>query len=231
MIRKIITLLFLGIVFISSLNAQNMAPLSQPVTYFVKIETSKGDFTVALYDGTPQHRDNFLNWVRKGSYDGTLFHRIIDRFMIQGGNLQMRHTSQNIDVNADTLSLRIPKEIDLSRFYHKHGALCAAREDDSVNPNRDSSGSQFYIVTGNFYTDEDLDEIEKNKGITYSPEQRDSYKLYGGAPYLDQEYTVFGEVVEGIKVVEKIQLVETDDTNKPLKNISIERAYLVKRPK
>ena len=119
----------------------------------------------------------------------------------------------------------------LTRFFHKHGALCAAREGDEVNPEKASSSTQFYIVTGNYFTDLDLDELEARTGRKYTPEQREAYKLYGGTPHLDNGYTVFGEVVSGMNVVEEIQRVATDDQNRPRKDVIIKKVSIVAQPK
>lgn len=229
--KRIILILISTFLLSASLCGQSMAPLVNDVTYYVKIETNKGDFVVALYDGTPRHRDNFLRLVRNHSYDGTIFHRVIDRFMIQGGNLMTKGATASTDVNIDTISTRIDHEIDVARFYHKHGALCAAREGDDVNPTMASSSTQFYIVTGNFFTDLDLDEMEKRMGRKIAPEQRESYKFYGGTPHLDNAYTVFGEVVSGIDVVEEIQYVSTNDQNRPRKDVVVKRMSIVAKPK
>ena len=217
---KRLVLSFLCLISLTTLlKAQDTAPLTNEATFFVKVETNKGNFVVALYDGTPRHRDNFLQLVRAHSYEGTLFHRVIDRFMIQGGNLMTRGATASTDVSQDTISTRIPHEIDLIRFFHKHGALCAARE------------TQCYIVTGNYFTDLDLDELEARTGRKYTPEQREAYKLYGGTPHLDNGYTVFGEVVSGMNVVEEIQRVATDDQNRPRKDVIIKKVSIVAKPK
>ena len=229
---KRLVLSFLCLISLTTLlKAQDTAPLTNEATFFVKVETNKGNFVVALYDGTPRHRDNFLQLVRAHSYEGTLFHRVIDRFMIQGGNLMTRGATASTDVSQDTISTRIPHEIDLTRFFHKHGALCAAREGDEVNPEKASSSTQFYIVTGNYFTDLDLDELEARTGRKYTPEQREAYKLYGGTPHLDNGYTVFGEVVSGMNVVEEIQCVATDDQNRPRKDVIIKKVSIVANPK
>lgn len=217
------TLLFL-IALLGTLLGSSAQTTGQPtISSYVEISTSYGKIVVGLYDDTPLHRDNFLQLVHSGSYDGVIFHRVIDRFMIQTGNLNTRHASTELDVNTDTLSRQIEAEILLPHLFHKRGALCAAREPDEVNPEKRSSGSQFYIVTGTFYTDYDLDVIEKNEGRTFTPEQREAYKMSGGTPYLDGEYTVFGEVVKGIEVVGKIERAKTDTQNRPKKNIFIKQ--------
>ncbi len=215
------TILFLLVADMAT--AQEKAPITQAATTFVTFETNEGDFTIALYDGTPRHRDNFLKNVRAGSYTHTIFHRIIDRFVVQGGNFATKNATPETNVNEDPTSGKMPHEINPSLYYHNRGALCSAREGNEVNPEKQSSTHQFYIVTGTFYTDLDLDDIEKARGLTYTEEQRKSYKINGGTPQLDGEYTVFGEVVKGMDVINKIQSVKTDSNNRPKKDIIIEK--------
>ncbi|MDO4722610.1 peptidylprolyl isomerase [Porphyromonas circumdentaria] len=228
--KKVILLSLSLLLMASAAWAQLKAPCTEEAKTFVKVETNKGDFVVALYEGTPQHRDNFVRWVQEKAYERTIFHRVIHRFMIQGGNLMTRDATPQMDVSIDTISRMLPAEIDVARFFHKRGALCAAREGDDVNPEKASSSTQFYIVTGTYFTDIDLDEMERNKGLKYTPEQREAYKMYGGTPHLDQDYTVFGEVVQGMEVVEKIQSVKTDPVNRPTKDVIIRRITLVECP-
>lgn len=185
----------------------------------VMIRTNYGDITIKLYNETPGHRDNFLELAGKGIYDGLIFHRVINDFMIQGGNAELRINRDAVDQSPvkDT----IPKEIVFPLYFHKKGALAAARKGDFVNPTKASDGSQFYIVTGKVFSNESLNDLEAAKRITYTPEQREIYTTLGGTPHLDNEYTVFGEVVEGMDVVEKIQKVATDERDKPLQDITM----------
>jgi cyclophilin family peptidyl-prolyl cis-trans isomerase len=176
----------------------------------VLIHTDFGDIKVALYNDTPLHRDNFIKLAKEGFYNGSVFHRIIKDFMIQGGGAAP---------GKSDVTYRIPAEIT-PRFFHKKGALAAARIADQVNPRRESSGSQFYIVQGKPLTDAQLDQLSAQVGII-TPEQREIYKTIGGTPFLDQQYTVFGEVIEGLDVVDKIAAVQTAAGDKPVKDVVI----------
>ncbi len=177
----------------------------------VVIKTSMGTIKAKLYNDTPKHRDNFIKLVNEGWYTGSPFHRIIKDFMIQGG--------QNKDGRVDP-GYRVPAEIKDNHF-HKKGALCAARQGDQVNPQKASSGSQFYIVQGKVYDDRTLDMFESRMGKVFSARQRQAYKTVGGTPHLDGEYTVFGEVTEGLEVVDKIAAVETGRMDVPVKPVTI----------
>lgn len=196
----------------------------------VEVTTSKGKFTVVLYDDTPLHKAQFLQNVAEGRYENTLFHRVIALFMVQGGNFSTRGATKETDVSYDTLSITIPAEINEAAHFHKRGALAAARLADEANPERASSGSQFYVVTGRFFTDYDLDQIEEKKGRPFSEAQRKAYKEQGGAPWLDGQYTVFGEVVQGMKVIERIERASTDSQDRPKKDIIIKKIRVVTTP-
>lgn len=230
----------------------------------LKIETTKGDIIVRLYDETPKHRDNILKLANEGYYNGTLFHRVIKDFMIQGGDPDSKNAPKGKQLGAGGPDYTIEAEIN-PNLFHKRGALCAARLGDEVNPNKESSGSQFYIVWGNTYKPAQLKQMEKqmkqnqvtitfNDLVTYhkdeimemrrnrdrvglqemqerlmkeaqdickanpigfSEEQKETYTTIGGTPFLDGEYTVFGEVESGMDVVETINAVDTDRTDRP----------------
>ena len=177
----------------------------------VVINTSMGTIKAKLYNDTPQHRDNFIKLVNEGWYNGSPFHRIIKEFMIQGG--------QNADGRLDP-GYRVPAEIKDNHF-HKKGALCAARQPDQVNPKKASSGSQFYIVQGKVYDDKTLDMFESRMGKVFNARQRHAYKTIGGTPHLDGDYTVFGEVTEGLDVVDRIAVVKTGYMDAPVDPVTI----------
>ncbi len=177
----------------------------------VVIKTSMGTIKAKLYNDTPKHRDNFIKLVNEGWYNGSPFHRVIKEFMIQGG--------QNKDGRLDP-GYRVPAEIKDNHF-HKKGALCAARQGDQVNPQKASSGSQFYIVQGKVYDDKTLDMFESRMGKVFNARQRQAYKTVGGTPHLDGEYTVFGEVTEGLDIVDKIAAVKTGQMDVPVEPVTI----------
>lgn len=195
----------------------------------VLIDTDLGKIKVKLYNDTPLHRDNFIKNVEDHLYDGLLFHRVIRQFMIQAGDINSKNASFETHLGNGDPDYRIPAEIIYPKHFHKAGALCAARTSDDVNPERESSASQFYIVTGLFYTEMELDKMEKEKNIKLTSEQREAYMQIGGRPDLDNKYTVFGEVVEGMKTVFKIQMVNTNAEDRPLKNIKIKSMKIVKK--
>lgn len=183
----------------------------------VILSTDYGDITIALYDETPEHRDNFLTLVRNGLYDGTIFHRVIDGFMIQGGDLATRE-SEPATALAESIQETIPAEI-IPGLFHKKGALAAARQGDHINPEKRSSGTQFYIVQGRVFSEEELDTLEERTGTTFSPEQRQLYTSIGGTPHLDNAYTVFGEVTDGLQVVDSIAAVQTARGDRPVEEV------------
>lgn len=203
----------------------------------VKLETNMGVIRIALSDETPGHRDNFLKLTKEGFYDGTLFHRVIKDFMIQGGDPLSKEVAPRDSTHpysatvSDTLAngkvlgeggpgYRLAPEIVLPYLYHRRGAVAMAREGDDVNPGRLSSGSQFYIVYGKTYT---LDELDKLP-VDFSLDMSLDYRSIGGAPHLDGAYTVFGEVIEGMDIVEKIQEQPTDAEDRPLTDVRIIKA-------
>lgn len=177
----------------------------------VVIKTNYGTIKAKLYNDTPLHRDNFIKLVNEGWYDNSPFHRIIKNFMIQGG--------QNADGRLDP-GYKVPAEIK-SNHFHKKGALCAARQPDQVNPKKASSGSQFYIVQGQKYDDQTLDMYEDRLGKVFGAKERQAYKTVGGTPHLDGDYTVFGEVIEGMDVVEKIAAVKTGRMDAPIEAVTM----------
>lgn len=242
----------------------------------VKISTSLGDITVRLYDETPLHRDNFLKLANEGFYNGLLFHRVIKNFMVQGGDPNSKGAAPGVQLGTGGPDYTIPAEFNRA-LIHKKGALAAARQGDEVNPERRSSGSQFYLVTGEIYSAGKLTQLEKqlqmqqlqgifndlvvknrskilelrknrdNAGIMklqeelekearakdkemgapkYTDEQREIYTTIGGTPFLDQNYTVFGEVIEGLDVVDKIQLVATLPGDRPKEDVSMTMTVL-----
>ena len=194
----------------------------------VLIETSMGNMTVMLYDDTPLHRDNFVKLAESGFYEGLLFHRVINNFMIQAGDPMSKNAAPNARLGNGDPGYTIPAEIVYPKHFHKKGALAAARTGDNVNPERRSSGSQFYIVQGQTYTDMQLDQFEKRMGKTFTTKERDTYATIGGTPHLDNQYTVFGEVVEGLGVVDKIAAVETGVADRPVEDVKIIKMTVVK---
>lgn len=215
-----ICLLFVGMLTSVHLQAQDVETL-------VEIDTDMGKIKVKLFNDTPLHRDNFIKNVKEHRYDGLLFHRVIKQFMIQGGDIDSKDAPMDKHLGDGDPGYTIPAEIVYPKYFHKRGMLCAARTSDDENPERASSGTQFYIVTGKFYTEMELDKMEKNDQKTFTPEERQAYMLEGGAPHLDNKYTIFGEVVKGMKAVDKIQFVETNENDRPLKNIKIKSMKIV----
>lgn len=245
----------------------------------VIMHTSLGDVTLKLYNETPLHRDNFIKLVKKGTYNGLLFHRVIKDFMVQGGDVTSKDAPMNKSLGAGDLGYTVPAEFVYPKYFHKKGALCAARTGDEVNPERASSASQFYIVTGKKYTEGEFKQMEKqlenrlkqsifarlqteNKAkimqlyrngekeelailrdtlvgkteleaekrkeeACLPAELREAYQSVGGVPFLDNQYTVYGEVVDGIEVVDAIQKVKTNKQDRPLENIVIKSMELV----
>ena len=200
------------LILMSLILAGLMCQAQQKETVVV-IETSMGTIKAKLYNDTPLHRDNFIKLVNEGWYTGSPFHRVIKNFMIQGG--------QNADGRMDP-GYTIPAEFRDNHF-HKKGALCAARQGDQVNPKKASSGSQFYIVQGQVFDDKKLELYEERLGKIFSATQRQAYKTVGGTPHLDGDYTVFGEVVEGLDIVDKIAAVKTGYMDVPVEPVTINK--------
>jgi cyclophilin family peptidyl-prolyl cis-trans isomerase len=170
---------------------------------YVAIDTEYGTMKAKLYNATPQHRDNFIKLVKEGFYDSLLFHRIIPNFMIQGGDPDSKTATQEMMLGMGGPGYTIPAEIR-DTIIHKKGALSAARQPDQVNPQKESSGSQFYIVQGAPLPPQQLEALARQKGLNYTENQKQVYTTIGGTPFLDGDYTVFGEVVEGIDIIDKI---------------------------
>lgn len=200
-----------------------MAASCQPKAQTYTIETSLGNIKVKLFENTPLHKENFEKLVAEQFYDSVLFHRIIPQFMIQTGNGATKTAGTRERTNRDgDLGYTVPAEF-VPENFHKKGALAAARTGDQVNPEKRSSCSQFYIVQGRIFSDEELDAIENQMHLTFSEFQRGIYKTLGGTPFLDQNYTVFGEVTEGLDVIDKIASVPTGSGDWPLADIRILR--------
>jgi len=182
------------------------------------IETSQGTMTVKLYDSTPLHRDNFKKLVEDKYYDDLLFHRVIKGFMVQGGDPESRNAPASKRLGGGGPPYKIDAEIGALHFK---GALSAARQGDGVNPQKKSSGSQFYVVQGKKQSDADLQTMMKRNGLTYSAEDMKKYKELGGTPFLDNDYTVFGEVVDGMDVIDKIANVQTAPGDRPIQDVKM----------
>lgn len=188
----------------------------------VELKTSLGDIRILLYDSTPLHQQNFIILAREGYYDGQIFHRVIKNFMIQGGDPNSIGATKGESLGSGDPGYTIPAEFSPD-LYHKKGALAAARSGDAVNPKRESSGSQFYIVQGQVFSIEQLNAFVKmGRHAAFTPEEIESYTTIGGTPHLDGAYTVFGEVVSGLDVVEKISLLPTDAYDRPIEDISFQ---------
>ncbi|MBN2746623.1 MAG: peptidylprolyl isomerase [Bacteroidales bacterium] len=188
----------------------------------VKITTSYGEIVVKLYNETAQHRDNFIKLADSGFFNNTLFHRVIQNFMIQGGDPSSIGASAGTMLGNGGPGYTIPAEFMPEKYFHKKGALAAAREGDQVNPKKASSGSQFYIVQGQVFTDSIINLMESYYRKTFTSAQREAYRTIGGAPHLDGEYTVFGEVISGMEVIEKIAAQPVDRNARPLKDIPMQ---------
>ena len=217
--------LLLFILFFSSLSVFAAKPKNQ----YVRVKTEYGECIIKLYNETPLHRDNFLKLAKKGYYNGTLFHRVIKAFMIQGGDPDSRNAKPDSLLGEGGPKYTIPAEFRDSLF-HKKGVLAAAREGDLVNPAKASSGSQFYLVQGKIFTDEQLNTLEEKRLKFKIPEwQRQVYKTIGGVPHLDRNYTVYGEIVVGLGLVDKIAAMETDKNDRPKQDVKMEITVLKKR--
>lgn len=201
----------------------------------IELVTTEGIIVLRLSDSTPEHRDNFIRLVKSNYFDSILFHRVISGFMIQAGDPNSKRAAARQPLGNGGPNYTLPAEMNTSLF-HKKGALAAARKGDNENPERRSSGAQFYIVHGKTFTDAQMDSVEvaRLQGRKISAERRDYYKTIGGTPQLDGNYTVFGEVVSGQEVVDKIATMTVStgpDTNRPLQDVRILAAKLIKRKK
>jgi len=204
----------------------------------VEMTTTEGPVTLRLFGDTPLHQANFVKLAKEGFYDGLLFHRVIDNFMVQAGDPDSRDARPGQILGGGSPEYTIPAEIDFPKHYHKRGALAAARQSDEDNPQWRSSGSQFYIVTGRKYTRTDLDKMEmkimsrqKGNGLKgFTPEQIENYTTIGGAAHLDAAYTVFGQVEKGYDVIDKIQKVEVDGFNRPKSDVKIISVKVLEDP-
>ena len=212
----------------SSGDAKSSAPAK------VRMHTTAGVIDLRLYDDTPKHRDNFLKLVEEQQFDSLLFHRVIKDFMIQGGDPTSKNAPAGAMLGEGDLGYTIEAEFMPQVHFHRRGVLAAAREGDMVNPSKASSASQFYIVWGQVYTKEQLEKYKEfykyriGKELVLTPEQEIAYTTVGGTPHLDGEYTVFGEVVCGLDVVERIQGVECDLNDRPLEDVRILKVEIIR---
>lgn len=214
--KKILALLSIVTIMTTGISAQTKPakPAADPV---VEITTDYGVIKIKLYNDTPKHRDNFLKLAKDGYYDGSLFHRVIKDFMIQGGDPDSKNAKAGQMLGAGDIGYTIPAEFN-PKLFHKKGALCAARRE---SPDKASSGCQFYIVSGKIITDSELDRMDAQRQVKYTQEQRNIYKTIGGVPFLDMNYTVYGEVISGLEVVDKISAVKTAQGDRPLTDVKM----------
>lgn len=229
-IQKISILFIIGwgisLLSVSTLCAQKKEKPSKKDSLII-LSTSFGDMTIVLYQETPKHRNNLLKLANEGFYDSLLFHRVIKEFMIQGGDPNSKNAPQGRRLGAGGLSYKVDAEFHPD-FYHKKGALAAARDN---NYKKASNGCQFYIVQGKKATDIELDRTEKRNKFTYTKAQREVYKTIGGTPFLDQSYTVYGEVIDGLDVIDKITSQAKDRYDRPIKNIRMAMKVKVMKKK
>ena len=191
-----------------------------PKNCLVELETDYGTMTILLYDETPKHRDNFIKLAEEGFYNDLLFHRVINGFMIQGGDPKSKGAKAGSNLGSGGPGYQIDAEFN-AKYVHEKGALAAARQGDQVNPEKKSSGSQFYIVQGKKVGEEQLKSLELQKGIKYTKEQKEALMNEGGTPFLDMNYTVFGKVVEGLDVIDKIAAVQTQRGDRPKQDVKM----------
>lgn len=193
--------------------------------YKVIMHTDKGKVTMKLYDQTPKHRDNFVKLAKEGFYDGLLFHRVIKDFMVQGGDPESKNAKPDQMLGNGGLDYRVSAEFNKD-IIHQKGALAAARDN---NPEKASSSCQFYIVTGKKFTSSEVDNFSKKTGAVYTDEQKKIYEEIGGTPHLDNGYTVFGQVIKGMEVVDQIQEVKTNKQDRPVDDVHIQKVKVKKK--
>jgi len=199
------------------ISCKSMSQSNQP-EQLVLLETKYGNMKIKLYNETPQHRDNFIKLVKQKFYDSLLFHRVINQFMIQGGDPNSKNAPAGAALGTGGPGYTIPAEFN-PQLIHKKGALSAARMGDQVNPQKASSGSQFYIVQGQVFNEQNIASLEMQTGVKMTDEQKKVYSTVGGTPFLDNQYTVFGEVVEGLDVIDKIATLPGDGRNRPNEDV------------
>ena len=213
----------------------SLTSVAQTSTTEVLLETTEGNIRIALYDETPKHRDNFLKLTRMHVYDSLLFHRVIKDFMIQSGDTNSKNAKSGQRLGTGDFDYTIEPEFRLPQIFHRRGCVAMAREPDVVNPEKRSSACQFYIVWGQRFSSAEIEKTQERLDtmthgrVKLTPEMIKVYKSVGGTPHLDGQYTVFGEVAEGLDVVERIQKAETDDYDRPFEDIRILRATVVKK--
>lgn len=202
---------------------------AQEKEYHVEFKTNLGSFTVKLYNQTPLHRDNFLALVKEGAYHNLLFHRVIKNFMVQAGGAMKGNNEKAMEWLLSKHQSMIPAEFHYPELYHKRGALAAARQGDETNPEKMSDPIEFYIVVGQFFLEKELEAYETEERGKMPDNVKQSYMTDGGTPHLDTQYTVFGELIDGFKTIDKIQNQETDANNKPLKEVYIISAKIIQK--
>lgn len=232
--KKLLKKLYLTVIIVICCGVTASAQEESTEKTEVMLETTMGNIRLVLYNETPQHSNNFKKLVEKGFYNGILFHRVINKFMIQAGDSTSRNAAPGALLGDVTEPYTIPAEIHYPTLLHKRGALCMAREGDDVNPERVSSAYQFYIVYGKRFDDAMLDKVQQRLDKTtqgqvkLTEEAREIYKRIGGTPHLDGQYTVFGEVIDGIDTVRDIQWADTDSNDRPVTDVRILKAYVIK---
>lgn len=204
---------------ILNMSAMSQKTTNEKVIKFV-IHTSYGDMKGFLYNETPQHRDNFAKLVKEGYFNDLLFHRVISDFMIQGGDPDSRNAKPGVALGSGGPGYKVPAEFN-KNLIHKKGALAAARQADQVNPEKASSGSQFYIVQGKKYPAAQINGLAAQMGLTYTDDQKKIYETLGGTPFLDMNYTVFGEITDGLDVIDKIAAVQKGPGDRPVQDIKM----------